>query len=111
MGCGYSSFGSNSADKADWLPLKGRDVTIWPDRDPPGEKYAANGVRLAWQAGVTRVRVVDWCDTPDELKATLSVGMDIADLPGAGWTVEHIAAMVDGAQEQRAKKISPGENL
>lgn len=29
-----------SADAADWAPLRGRDVTIWPDADEPGRKYA-----------------------------------------------------------------------
>ena len=29
-----------SADKADWQPLEGRDVTIWPDHDQSGVSYA-----------------------------------------------------------------------
>jgi putative DNA primase/helicase len=33
--------GSGAADKADWTPLAGRKVTIWPDNDEPGAKYAA----------------------------------------------------------------------
>ncbi|MBU2517878.1 MAG: DNA helicase, partial [Proteobacteria bacterium] len=28
--------GSKAASKADWEPLKGRDVVIWPDHDQPG---------------------------------------------------------------------------
>lgn len=28
--------GSNAVDKAGWLPLAGRDVTLWPDHDEPG---------------------------------------------------------------------------
>lgn len=32
--------GSNGARKADWSPLKGRRVVIWPDADEPGSKYA-----------------------------------------------------------------------
>lgn len=28
--------GSNAVDKAGWLPLAGRDVTLWPDLDEPG---------------------------------------------------------------------------
>jgi putative DNA primase/helicase len=28
--------GSNAVDKADWLPLAGRDVTLWADLDEPG---------------------------------------------------------------------------
>lgn len=29
-----------SADAADWLPLRGRDVVIWRDNDKAGERYA-----------------------------------------------------------------------
>ena len=32
--------GSQAATKADWTPLDGRLVLIWPDADAPGEKYA-----------------------------------------------------------------------
>src|SRR3990167_7419223 len=35
-----TSGGWNSADKADWLILKGRSVIIWPDADENGAKYA-----------------------------------------------------------------------
>ena len=33
-----SSGGSNAAGKADWSPLAGRQVVIWPDRDAPGPR-------------------------------------------------------------------------
>lgn len=33
-----SSGGANAAGKADWLPLAGRSVVIWPDADEPGRK-------------------------------------------------------------------------
>jgi hypothetical protein len=33
--------GAQAAAKADWSPLAGRRVTIWPDADEPGAKYAA----------------------------------------------------------------------
>jgi putative DNA primase/helicase len=32
--------GAKSAGKADWSPLRGRDVTIWPDADLAGASYA-----------------------------------------------------------------------
>lgn len=33
--------GAGSADAADWSPLAGRRVVIWPDHDPAGTAYAA----------------------------------------------------------------------
>jgi putative DNA primase/helicase len=33
--------GCKAAAKADWTPLAGRTVTIWPDADEPGSIYAA----------------------------------------------------------------------
>ena len=38
--CVTSPGGSEAADKADWSPLAGRKVVIWPDADEPGAKYA-----------------------------------------------------------------------
>ncbi len=32
--------GSQSAAKADWSPLAGRKVLVWPDNDEPGSKFA-----------------------------------------------------------------------
>jgi putative DNA primase/helicase len=39
--CVTSPNGSQSAIKADWSPLHGRRVLIWPDADEPGSTYAA----------------------------------------------------------------------
>jgi putative DNA primase/helicase len=35
-----TSGSADSADAADWSPLRGRDVVIWPDNDKAGERYA-----------------------------------------------------------------------
>ncbi len=35
-----TSGGADSAARADWQPLAGRDVTIWPDNDDAGARYA-----------------------------------------------------------------------
>ena len=36
-----TSGGMSSARSADWQPLAGRRVVVWPDNDDPGTKYAA----------------------------------------------------------------------
>ena len=71
-----SPHGSKSAGKADWSPLAGRDVVILPDRDAPGERYAADVARLATAAGAKSVRIVRLV----ELWAGMPEGGDMADL-------------------------------
>ena len=53
-----SPFGAKSAGKADWSPVEGRDVTIWPDNDEAGAGYARDVLRL-----VPHARLVDVGDT------------------------------------------------
>ena len=40
------SGGANAVGKADWSPLAGRNITIWPDNDEPGFKAALEIVSL-----------------------------------------------------------------
>jgi hypothetical protein len=53
-----TSGGADSAAKADWRPLAGRDVTIWPDNDAPGQRYALDVAERLHGLGC-RVRLVD----------------------------------------------------
>lgn len=53
-----TSGGCTSADGADWSCLAGRNVTIWPDKDAAGQKYAESvACRLQGIAAT-----VDWVD-------------------------------------------------
>ncbi len=53
-----SPSGSKNAGKADWSPLAGRTVLVWPDHDAPGIGYA-NGVRAALlDAGAGSIQVL-----------------------------------------------------
>jgi len=60
--CTTSAHGAQAASGTDWSPLAGRDVVVLPDRDDPGERYAADVVRLATAAGAASVRVVRLVD-------------------------------------------------
>ena len=51
--------GCKAAGKADWTPLKGRDVAVWGDNDSPGADYAQDAARLAGEALAARVLIVD----------------------------------------------------
>jgi hypothetical protein len=69
--------GSKAARKADWKPLAGRAVAIWPDADEPGKRYAQDVADMLRQAGAASVSVV-------ALPPGLPVAWDLADeLPTA----------------------------
>ena len=53
-----TSGGADSADAADWTPLAGRTITIWPDNDEAGQRYAATVVAKLKPLGCT-VRMID----------------------------------------------------
>jgi len=53
-----TSGSTSSANDADWTPLRGCSVTIWPDADEPGRKYA-DAVTAKLQALRCKVRIVD----------------------------------------------------
>ena len=72
--------GSGRAAESDWRALAGRDVTIWPDADEPGHKYAQAVADLATEAGAADVRIVRLPDSlPDgfDLADTLPDSMDV----------------------------------
>ena len=59
IGCTVTtSGGATSADTADWMPLQGRSVLIWPDNDDAGAKYA-QAVADKLQGIAAEVRIID----------------------------------------------------
>ncbi|SCC95427.1 conserved hypothetical protein [Thiomonas sp. X19] len=59
IGCTATTSGSaSSAEGADWTPLRGRRVLIWPDHDDAGAKYA-QAVAAKLQGIAVEVRVID----------------------------------------------------
>ncbi|NDV13543.1 hypothetical protein [Crenobacter caeni] len=67
-----TSGGATSVAGADWMPLAGRRVILWPDFDLPGKKWLAELIPALQKIGAT-VRVVD----VDQLQ--LGDGDDVAD--------------------------------
>lgn len=53
-----TSGAADSAGKADWQPLAGRTVVIWPDNDDAGQRYA-DAVKSVLLALDCMVRVID----------------------------------------------------
>jgi putative DNA primase/helicase len=82
--------GSKSADKADWSPLRGRAVTIWPDADAAGLAFAKAATKAILAAGATSVATI----APPQ---GVSVGWDAADALAAGWDEKRAAELVASA--------------
>jgi hypothetical protein len=83
--------GANAARHADWAPLKGRDVVIWPDADKPGHGYAEAVAELVSQSGAAAVKVVLVPeDFPD--------GWDLADEVPPCTNPDGLRTMLDSAQ-------------
>lgn len=78
-----TSGSSTSAKDADWTPLAGRSVVIWPDADPQGRRYAEDACARLRGIGCT-VRLVDVGALGLPLKG------DAVD-----WLAEHPAATPD----------------
>ena len=84
-----TSGGSSSAKAADWAPLRGHDVRVWPDNDAPGKVYAGEVASTLLDLGVNVACVdVDRLDVPpsgdviDWLKThPQATGADIEALP------------------------------
>jgi len=83
--------GSKSAGKADWSPLAGRRVLVWPDADAPGAAYAEAVAGLVREAGAMSVAVL----TPPEGVVS---GWDAADAEAEGWTTARSEAFVAAAK-------------
>lgn len=92
--------GAGNAHHADWKPLKGRTISIWPDNDSEGQKYAQSVARALKQIGCKSVSIVP---IPEEFPDK----WDLADKPPEDWTQETINAFLDSA----VPVIDPLENL
>ena len=94
--------GSNAAGKADWSALKGRAVTIWPDADGAGAKYALQVATLLQDAGAAMVKIV-------ELPTALPQGWDLADEVPKDWPPERRQELLAGAVLFEPEEIEQAE--
>ena len=85
--------GTSNVQHANWQPLAGCSVTIWPDADDVGRKAAAQLARILLGLRCSVVVV----NPPD----TVAQGWDLADALAEGWT----AARAAKAVEARAKAV------
>jgi hypothetical protein len=85
-----SPSGSNAARKAEWSPLKGRRVVIWPDADEPGSKYADTVADLL-QGIAASTEVV-------AIPSTMPRGLDLADNVPPGLNDDEISHLSAAAR-------------
>jgi uncharacterized protein (DUF927 family) len=83
--------GAKAANNADWAPLAGRRVIIWPDHDEEGTGYAADAARLSSKAGATSVATVL---VPEEFPHK----WDLADDLPESWRVARLRTLLQGAK-------------
>lgn len=88
--CVTSPGGSKAPTKADWTPLRGREVVIWPDADDPGRQYAAAVAKRCREVGAASVSVVT---LPDGV----AQGWDAADALRDGWDEARVTALLTAA--------------
>jgi putative DNA primase/helicase len=85
--CVTSPGGSNAATQADWSPVAGRRVLVWPDADAPGVAYAQKVATTLAGLGCD-VSIIDAMAlarlTPDRQSRVARDGWDAADA-GAAW--------------------------
>lgn len=72
--------GGKACKYVDWSPLKGRDVTIWPDADKPGTKAVNDISEIMISEMGQKPKIVQ---LPPDLE-TVSEGWDVADEIPAG---------------------------
>ncbi len=105
--CITSLNGAQSASKADWSPLKGRSIVIWPDADSAGESYASAVSRLVREVGATSVRILDVAVLQDATSPGLPAGFDAADFEADGFPLTRLRSALStapqAAQENPAK--------
>lgn len=98
--CITSPAGSKAAAQADWLPLNGRVVVIWPDNDDPGRQYAAAVAKRCGAAGALRVSVI-------EPPGGVPAGWDAADALANGFDEAQAMRLIASATKQeRRRKIA-----
>lgn len=76
--------GCKAINKADWSPLIGRRVILWPDADKPGREAMAKLAAKLIREGIERVRIVNPPEDAPE-------GWDLAD---ATWTPQQARAYI-----------------
>lgn len=89
--------GAKATSKADFSPLKGRALILWPDADQPGLLAMKAAGELARRAGAASVHWLNLATLWDSRgKGKLPDGFDAADLLAEGWDAARMAEFLAG---------------
>jgi hypothetical protein len=83
--------GAKAGAQADWRPIRGRSVVIWPDADGPGAEYAKVIAKLAAAAGALAVKII-------RPLPHLAEGWDAADALAERWDETQTARLISSAK-------------
>ncbi len=87
--------GSKAVSKADFGPLNGRDVVMWPDADDPGRTAMKSAARMLKAAGAKSIQSVSLPALEAARDAgQIPDGYDAADLLEEGWTPDRMAVFI-----------------
>lgn len=119
--------GAQAVDKADFSPLVGREVWLWPDNDEPGKRAMLKTAARLREIGAASVKRFDlglFAAMPAEEDGAAVLrpggewnpGDDAADLLARGWTAAHMAlilarpdALLNCEAPTPEEKVSPGD--
>ena len=93
--------GASSVSKADWSPLFGRDVVVWPDNDEAGFRAANQACDELKKACASKVCMVE----RPELFAKLSEKWDLADPLPEGVKASSLSFKIFDNRKDRLQKI------
>ena len=100
--------GAKSPHKSDWTPIVGHNVTIWPDHDEPGRRFAGAVAELARAVGAASIAVV-------KIPEQWPEHWDVADRLPDGAGLNTLRAMLESAEPRisskpdRRSKRNPGK--
>ena len=83
--------GSRSAAEADWTPLRGRAVTIWPNNNSTGVEYVLDVSMLLRAAHVGSTKIIS---APHDAEISWYAASALA----SGWTADRVAQLVVAAK-------------
>ncbi len=94
--------GSSATGLADFRPLIGRRVVLWPDADAPGKKAMNNVVDILQRFDVAELSIVN---PPQDVKR----GWDLADAEVEGWDTEKATSWIKSHRTAITQQIRPDQ--